>query len=82
MNGIPMFFIHMVAWLHFGVPFAKLDGQFRIAFYIELSATGNTYEQEKLFADFKNQGVLAEGKPFCYARFSQAIIANFFNVQG
>ena len=54
MHGIPMFFIHMVAGLNFGMAFAKLNGQFRVAFNVEMGGIGYTGKQEEFFADFEH----------------------------
>src|ERR1700754_1418309 len=74
LRGVPMLFIHMVAGAHFGIAFAELYGPFGIAFYVETCAVRNTCEQEKLFAHFKHQSVLAKGKSLGYARLRKAII--------
>jgi len=43
---IPVFFIHMVTWLYFGMLLAEFYGTFRITFYIEAVALGKTGKQE------------------------------------
>lgn len=79
--GVPVVFIHMVTGLNLGIAFAQLNGPFRVALYIKAVILGNVGEQEKFFAHFKNQRVLAKGQALGYARLCQAIIAYLFNIQ-
>ena len=81
MYGVPVLFIHVVAGLNFGVAFAQFNGQFRVAFDIETGYLGNAGEQEKFFADFKYQRILAKGQALGYAGLCEAIIAYLFNIQ-
>lgn len=81
-NGVPVLFVHVITGPNFGMTFAKLYGQFRIAFDVEMRWIGNAGEQEQFFAHLKNQGILAEGQALRYAGFSQAIIANILNIHG
>jgi len=81
-DGVPVLFVHVVTGPDFGMAFAKLYGQFRIAFDVEMGRIGNAGEQEQFFAHLKDQGILAEGQAFRYARFGQAIIANILNIHG
>jgi len=60
-NGVPKFFVHVVAGNYFGMAFAQFDGQFRVAFYVEPVALADAGEQEQFFAYFKNKRILAKG---------------------
>ena len=81
MDGVPMLFVHVETRFYFRMLFAEFYCPFRIALYIEMGTIGNADEQEYLFADFKNQCILAKGQALRYARLCEAIIAYFFNIQ-
>lgn len=82
MNGIPVLFIHVIARLNFGMTLAQLNGQFRIAFDVELRACRNACQQKKLFSHAEYQCVFAEWRILGDTGLAEAVIAYFFNIQG
>jgi len=45
-HRVPVFFIHVVAGLNFGITFSKFNGQFRVTFNIEMGGIRYTGKQE------------------------------------
>ena len=78
MDGVPVFFVHVVAWYHFGMLFAEFDGAFGVALHVKAGRVRNAGEQEKFFADLKHKGILAEGQALGHTRFCEAIITYLF----
>lgn len=58
---IPMLFIHMVPGPHLVMKLTKIDGKFRVAFYIEMSTVRDTDQKKDFFANFEYQCILAKG---------------------
>lgn len=82
-DGVPVFFVHVVAGNDGVVFFAELEGEGGIAFYIDGEGDGIHGEEEKDFAhDFEDDGDVVEGEGFFYCGFGEAVVSDVFDVHG
>lgn len=79
--GVPVLLIHVITGLNLFVAIAKIERPIGIAFQINgrrnLVERG---EREHFSADFKDDGLLAEGRPLCRSRLAQTISPKRFDI--